>query len=183
MRTSGAMAAAAARRGSAGGVGVGVEEHLVRAEEVLLRRPFDRLLDRHVVGPEGVVVEEEERRQDRPRPFARPLGVGVLRRQGAELAADGHLALILLDAARLAGVRRHGPQVVVARHPEEAREAALEDGEGEAEVLLGLADVAGDDQPVVGVRAQRLEGPPRPLVAQVEVGDRIELHSVGWRIS
>src|SRR6202035_191809 len=157
-----------------------MEEHLVRAQEVVLRRPGDRLLDRHVVGTEGVVVEEEERRQDRGRPGAWPGDVRVLGGQHAELPAERHQALVLRLAARLVRVHGDDPQVVVARHPEEAREAPGEDGEREAEVLLGLADVAGQDQPVFRMGSEGLESLPGHLVAQVEVGQGVELQ---WTFS
>ena len=72
---------------------------------------------------------------------------------------------------------------MVARHPEQPGEAVGEDAEGEAEMLLGLADVARQDQPVVGVRPQGPQGLPGHLVAEVQVGDRIELHQVSSWIS
>jgi hypothetical protein len=157
-----------------------VEKHLVGAEQVLLRGPLDRLLLRDVVRPEGVVIEQEERREDVALPlgrsFAGPGHVRVLRGQHAVLAADGDQAAVLLLAAPVVRLRRDRPQVVVARHPEEAGEAAREEGEGEPQVLLGLSHVPGEDQPVIRMRAQRLQGLARHLVAEVEVGDGVELH-------
>ena len=112
-------------------------------------------------------------------PLAGPDHVGVLGRQHAELAADRHQPLVLLLSARA----RPSWSGMVHRSwlpGTQSRRAKRvgEDAEGEAEMLLGLADVARQDQPVVGVRPQGPQGLAGHLVAEVQVGDRVELHQL-----
>ena len=153
-----------------------MEQHLVGAEQVVLGRPGDGVLGRHLVRPEAVVVEQEERRQHAARPGPGPGDVRVLGGEHAIVAADGHQALVLRLAARLAGVGGDRPELVVAGHPEQAGEAAAQQRQRVAQVLLGLADVAGDDQPVVREGRQGGQRLARHLVAQVQIGDGVELH-------
>ena len=51
--------------------------------------------------------------------------------------------------------------------------------QGQAEVFDAFADVAGDDEPVGGVVAERGQGFAVPPMREVEVADRVELHAAG----
>ena len=71
------------------------------------------------------------------------------------------------------------PQLVIAGHPDDARETRDELRQREAQMLGGFPDVAGDDQPVVGVRAHRGECLAIHAMADVEIADREQTHRPG----
>jgi hypothetical protein len=61
---------------------------------------------------------------------------------------------------------------VVARRPDDAGESPRQDLDGEREVLNTLADITGDDEPVVGVIRQSIERRTVLRVRQMQITDR-----------
>jgi hypothetical protein len=86
--------------------------------------------------------------------------------------------LVLGLAAEQLAVLARGPQLVVAGDPHELAEAGAEDGEDGAQVVAGLAEVAAEDQPVVGARGDVGERGAVDRVADVEVAEGEQLHGV-----
>src|SRR5262249_55299374 len=78
-------------------------------------------------------------------------------------------------AAQAAGVVGQGPQLVVARSPEDAPEPLGRDLEREPQVLLRLTEIPAQDQPVVGMVAQRGPQAAVRVEADVEIAHRDQL--------
>jgi hypothetical protein len=153
--------------------GVGVQQVLVRGDDVRLVRVRQRRLEVEPGQPPGVVVEQEQRRHDRRAAVALPHRVRVLRRDDVELAADLDEVLVPGGAGELHRVARRRPQLVVARRPDHLREPLAEQAQRAAQGRDRVRDVAGDDQPVaVGVRADALHDLPVPGVHDVQVARR-----------
>ncbi|SCF94382.1 hypothetical protein GA0115255_112153 [Streptomyces sp. Ncost-T6T-2b] len=150
-------------------VRVGVQEVLVVADDAALVRDGERLLLRvRSRGAEGVVVQEEERRDRHGSVGARPDREGVLGSRHAELPAQRDEVVVAGLAAQLDRVLGHGPQLVVAGGPDDMGEAFREKPERPPDLLGALRDVAGDDQPVgVGRRMEGLDD--RPVVGHRRV--------------
>ncbi len=155
-------------------VRVGVQEALVRADHAgLVGGGQGLLLGGGAGGPEGVVVEQEQRGDRHRAAGAGPHRVRVLGGHHAELAAHLHQVLVALDAAHLDRVVGVGPQLVVAGGPDDLGEAFGQQAQGPADGGGGLGHVAGHDQPVVGrARAQLLHQVAVLLVGDVQVADR-----------
>lgn len=69
---------------------------------------------------------------------------------------------------------------MVPRHPEDLFEVGGGAGKGRGEVVVGFADVAGEDEGVVRVRRQGGPGGEVGGVAEVEVGEGVEFGHGGW---
>ncbi len=155
-------------------VRVRVQEALVGADHAGLVRGGQRLLlGGGAGGPEGVVVQQEQR-GDRDRAArAGPHRVGVLGGHHPEFAADAQQVLVALDAAQLDRVVGVGPQLVVAGCPDDLGEAFGEQAERPADGGGGLGHVTGHDQPVLGrAGAQLFHQVAVLLVGDVQVADR-----------
>ena len=72
---------------------------------------------------------------------------------------------------------RNCPQVVIAGNPEHPCKAACQLGEGKAHVLEPLADIAGQDQPVVAIVRQREERLAVGRAGEMQVADGAEFHA------
>ena len=128
------------------------QQYFVRGLNAILFGPHQRVLERDVGRPKAIVVKGEDGRNKimRPRPcfvFDVPLHIRVFGRQDAKLARYIH-ALKVLGFPSRARVALCGERVelVVSGHPKDSVEARLCFGEGEAEVLGRLADVAAQNQ-------------------------------------
>jgi hypothetical protein len=151
-----------------------VQHHLVAADDPGVVGLAERLLLGGRAGrPERVVVQHEQRCHGDGPAGARPDGVRVFRGEHAEVAAHLDEGQVTLLAAEPHRVRAVGPELVVARRPDHGREAVAQQGQGAADVVEDLPDVAGHDQPVVvAVRAQALDDAPVLRIADVQVADR-----------
>ncbi len=155
-------------------VGARIEEPLVGADDAGLRRPGDRPLAAHVLRPEAVVVEKEQGREHRGSTRALPDHVGILRRQDVEAPAERDQGLILLFPSRPAGAVR--PELVVSRDPDCAGESRRRGFERHLEVLERLTDVPPEDEPVLGMRSQALQGFAVLAMTEVQIADGVKPH-------
>ena len=169
-----------------GRVRVGVEGELVGAHHLGCLRPLQALAAGHRVRAERVVVEREDRADVRVLALLRqphvvrargrrrafrvhrllPLLVRVLRSEDADVVAQLHHPLVLGNAAErfvlvLARVER--VQLVIAARPEDLGEAVLEQRHRAHKTVFcpPVADVAGDDEPIVLKRRELLHQFPR----------------------
>lgn len=155
--------------GGARGMRIRTQKYLVRAFDALLRRPRDGI--RHAVGTKRVVIKKKERRDHELR-IAGPRRIRILRRQHPVLARHLDEALVAGLAAQL--VRIEAPELVVARHPDETREPRRERGEDEAEILLRLAKVTAEDEPIVRRGRDPFDERTILRLPDVEIADREE---------
>ncbi len=163
--------------GLAARVRVGVQQELVVADHAGAVRVGQPLVHGGApVGQERVVVEQEERCDDRRAARPLPHRVGVFGGGHPQLTADLDQVLVARDAAqgdRVLGMR---PQFVVAGGPDDPAEAVREGAEGPADVGDGLRDVAGDQEPVVvGAGPHLLDQRPVLRVSDVQVADGPQL--------
>src|SRR5262249_32475744 len=108
-----------------------------------------------------------------------PLRVRILGARRAELAANAHELVVARLAARAVRRMARAPQLVIAGRPEYAPKSRRQLAQGEREMLGRLADVAGDDEPVVRILAQRRERRAVESMAEMEVADREQSHERG----
>src|SRR3972149_6997562 len=155
-------------------VGAGIEEPLIGADDTGLRRPCDRPLPAHVLGPEAVVVEQEQGRERRGPSLALPDRVGILGCQDVVAPAKRDQGLILLFPSRPAGAVR--PEVVVPRDPDRAGESRGRGFERHLELVERLADVAPEDEPVFGMGSPALQGFPVLAMTEVKIADGVKPH-------
>ena len=173
------------------GPGRRIEVLLVRAADPVLARPGHRPVGLDVVRTVAVVVQEEHRRDERPG-FGRPFEIRILGRRDAVCAADRDELRVAIGArAGAAGrgrrlrrgvgpgrARRAGdPQVVVPRRPDDVPEARNEMPQGQFEMSRPFADVARQDQPVVGMMAEPFERGAIRAARQMQIADGEELQS------
>jgi len=166
------------------GIGVVVQQVLVRGHDVLLGRPADGVLLRDVLGSEAVVVQREDGRNHTRPARAPPHHKVVLGRQHAHRLRNLHALQVLGLAAplRLALVAlRQRVQLVVARHPPHLREARHRPLEPRPQLLLALAHVAAEDEPVVGVCLEEVQFFAVDLVREMQVGDGPQAPGPGRR--
>nr|AFB69910.1 polyketide synthase SimX4 [uncultured bacterium] len=129
---------------------VRVQQVLVRAHDagpLGVREPLR--LGGTALRQEGVVVEQEERRDDGGAARPVPDGVGVLGGDDAQLPAQGDQMLVAGHSAELDRILGMGPQLMVARHPDDLAEAVGERPEGPPDVFDDLPDVTGHQEPVL----------------------------------
>ena len=158
-----------------GGMRIRVQEALVGALEPGLERPRARGVRGQSIGAERIVVQREERRDDARPAVAVEDEKGVLGSGDAVLPGHGDQRLAFRFAAEAIAVA-DGPQLVVARHPDEPAEARAQRGENEAQVVERLPHVAGEREPVLRVRRDALDRLPVLGVPHVQVAERPELH-------
>lgn len=167
---------AGAAPGVAGGVGVGVEVDLVGADDAGVLRVGERLFLGAAPGRvEGVVVADEQRRDEDWAALAVPPLVGIFRRHHAETAAHLDQRVVALDAAGLDRVGGEGPQFVVARCPDDLGEPLRQQAERPLDVGHLVGDVTRDDQPVVsGLGPKPFHDLTVVRVRDVQIADRQE---------
>src|SRR6266566_6076822 len=155
------------------GIRIRVKQHLICAHHPGLVRPRETgLFGRRAVGPERVVVQQEERRDRRGPARAIPHGIGILRGEDAHVAAQFHQVLVALLAADLQRLVFRRPQLVVARRPHHLCEPPGQRAKCPADVGDPLTDIAGHQQPVArGPRPQLLGDLPVLRVTDVQVAD------------
>ncbi len=156
----------------------GVEIHLVGADVAPGRRPPHHLVPRYVGGTETVVVEKEEGRDHAMTAGPLPQRVRVFGRQHPVFTGQGHQRLVAGLSAqwRRSVLFGHAPQFVIARHPQDFREAAGAGGEGLPQQLEAFGHVAGQDQPVGGKVGQGGQGMAVGRPGQVQIADGHKPH-------
>lgn len=158
-------------------VRVRMEQELVGGDGIAFLSPLERAPPRHLLRPEAVIVEREDRAHEHPVPDHEL----VLGRQHAVFARDLHAPSVLRLASQMgARARAHSVQLVVPGTPPDLFKIAFRDGESEREVVGRLADVAAQDDSILGVRRDFLECLSIVLVAEVEISDGVEFHRDAW---
>src|SRR4029077_5397650 len=81
------------------------------------------------------------------------------------------------------GPARNRPEIVVAGYPQDLGETWRRDPQGELQVLARLADIAAENQPVVGMIRERGERLAIEREAEMNVTDRVQFHRRSWRLA
>jgi hypothetical protein len=125
------------------------------------------------VAAEGVVVEQEQRSHPRGAARALPNRVGILGGEHIQAPAQLHQVAIAPLPAQLQRVVRQGPQLVVARYPDDRVEAFAQQSQSPLDILAQLAHVPAHDQPIrLGERSQAFHDAAILGVGDVQVADR-----------
>ncbi len=159
--------------GLAAGVRVGVQQGLVGAHHAGLVGHRERgLLGRRALGPERVVVEQEQRRDGHRPARPRPYREGVLGGDHAQAPAQLDQVPVAGLAAQPDRVSRVSPQLVVAGHPDDLGEPLAQRAQCPLDMRHDLAHVAGHQQPVAR-RARPQGGHDLPVGGEghVQVAD------------
>ena len=160
--------------GVAGGVRFRREQVLVGADDVAFLGQCQPLgLGGGSLGQERVVIEQEHRHDGGRPALLVPHRERVLGGQHAHLVAHVDQIVVAGPPEDLHRVLVGGPQLVVARHPDDLGEPFPQQIQRPANLIGTFADIAGDDQPVV--RARRVQRFGDRLVAGVtgvQVADR-----------
>src|SRR5689334_25316693 len=82
----------------------------------------------------------------------------------------------MCDASLLRCEISRRPQIVIARCPDQLRETRLQCAKDEIEMRRRFTRIAGDDQPIIRKRLQRLHRTPVLLESDVQIADRPQLH-------
>ena len=124
-------------------------------------------------GQKGVVVQQEHRHDRGRAALLVPHRKRVLGGDDAHLVAHVDQVVVAGLAEDLHRILVGGPQLVVARHPDDLGEPLAQQVERPADLVGALGDVPRDDQPVVGRRRmQRLGDRLVAGVTGVQVADR-----------
>ena len=156
-----------------------MQQALVGSHDIFLLCPRQCTLSRDMRGPKAVVIQRKDWRDDAGTALPFPVHIRIFGRQHTMASRDLYAFHVFGFAPERLRGAGHGVELMVAGDPEDVFEARRRFCKSGIEMVGCFADVAGDDEAVVEVGAQRVQGFAVELVADVEIGNGIEAHP--WR--